>query len=119
MTPNTVYIVMNNTDLTEGRGDEYVFAVCSNETTAKRIGKENYIQGTDCPIFKYEMPTISGQPYLPFKYVRVTLATSEDLAEEYRLAKLKMRHEFREKTLEKAKALGLTLDEIKIIMDVE
>lgn len=119
MKSNTVYLVMNNSDLTEGCGDEYVCAVCSNEITAQRIAKGKYVQGTDCPVLEKKMTLFNGEWYIPFKYVPITLPTSDDLAEEYRLAKLKMRHERREKTLAKAKALGLTEEDFNIIMDVE
>lgn len=45
-----VFYVHTNTDLTEGRGKEYVLHVCYHETTAHRLAKGNYVQGLNCPV---------------------------------------------------------------------
>jgi hypothetical protein len=49
-----VYVVITNTDLTEGCGMEVPLAVCEMRSTAERIGKNNYIQGSNCPIIEYD-----------------------------------------------------------------
>lgn len=46
----TVYKVMTNSDLTEGRGCESVSAVFDNELAATRYAKGKYVMGTDAPI---------------------------------------------------------------------
>jgi hypothetical protein len=46
----TVWVAWTNTDLTEGRGVQYPFAVCDSQTTALRIGAKKYVMGSDCPV---------------------------------------------------------------------
>lgn len=47
-----LYHVTTNTDCTEGRGVDYVNKVALTEATAKRIAKNNYIQGSDSSYYK-------------------------------------------------------------------
>lgn len=45
-----VWLVVGNTDNTEGRGYPVVLYVCESPETANRLGKKRYVQGSDCPI---------------------------------------------------------------------
>lgn len=45
-----LFAVYTNSDLTEGRGSEYVMALTQILATANRIGKGGYVQGCDCPV---------------------------------------------------------------------
>lgn len=47
-----VWVVMTNTDLTEGRGAEFVYKVCEIEATAHRFSKKMGVQGSDGTIRK-------------------------------------------------------------------
>jgi hypothetical protein len=47
-----VWLVIQNTDNTEGRGKQFVAHVCEIEATAIRLGRGNYVQGSNCPIEK-------------------------------------------------------------------
>lgn len=46
----TLFAVYTNTDLTEGRGNEYIYALTEKEITAKRLAKGRYVQGTDAEV---------------------------------------------------------------------
>jgi hypothetical protein len=46
----TLFAVYTNTDLTEGRGNEYIHALTEKEITAKRLAKGRYVQGTDATV---------------------------------------------------------------------
>lgn len=75
----TVYAVYTNTDLTEGRGQEYVRFYCELRTTAERMARGGYVQGGDCPIREVKMPKIGGAFYLPLSQASVTPPTNEDI----------------------------------------
>ncbi|WP_156374424.1 hypothetical protein [Pseudorhodoferax sp. Leaf274] len=47
MDERTVYAVYTNTDLTEGRGRQYVTHYCETEATARRVGSRGYVMGSD------------------------------------------------------------------------
>jgi hypothetical protein len=42
-----VFAVSVNIDLTEGRGSNYIYRLCENYSTAKRLSKGINVQGTD------------------------------------------------------------------------
>lgn len=50
METKTYYSVYTNSDLTEGRGYHIPLALCESESTAVRLGKKKYVQGSDCPV---------------------------------------------------------------------
>jgi hypothetical protein len=105
-----VFVVWTNTDLTEGRGHEYALAVCRLESTAKRLAKKNYVMGSDCEITKEKVYFIGNRWYGPGPYIDG--GTDADVAEERKLKKEREAKMLREKIFNKARALGLTDDEI-------
>lgn len=55
-----LFACYTNTDLTEGRGKQYLFALAENESTALRLAKGKDVQGTDATVRKvkaYFVPT--------------------------------------------------------------
>lgn len=44
----TFYAVYNNSDLNEGRGQQYIWAVCRERDTAVKVGKGQCVMGSDC-----------------------------------------------------------------------
>jgi hypothetical protein len=105
-----VFAVWTNTDLTEGRGAEYVRDLCRYEATAKRLAKKNYVMGSDCNISKIKIYLIGNRWYGPSTYINH--GTDADVAEENKLKKEREAKMLREKIFDKARALGLTEDEI-------
>ena len=101
-----IYIVWTNTDLTEGRGGTRPIAYCVTLTTAKRLAKGKYVQGTDCPITEEIAVRNNG-----YWYSKVHLAhpTKEDKELDKKLQENK-------EILEKLKQSGLTLEDIKKIL---
>lgn len=102
------YVVMCNTDLTEGRGTQYAMAVTENPITAKRLGEGRYVQGSDCPIEQVTVVKIDGSWYLPTQAVRFVEPSHGDLVAQELLTKKQV-------AIDKAKAAGLTDDDIKLI----
>lgn len=104
----TLWAVYTNTDLTEGRGREHVKHFCKTQATANRLAKKGYVQGTDCPVREIEVLDFNGRMCLPTSLINVVEPTREDNAEQMRLTA-------RQVAIEKAKAAGLTDDDLKLI----
>lgn len=114
-----VYVVYNNTDLTEGRGGEYVYAIAETEVTAERVAKGKGVQGTDCRIIEFETVLFDDTRYLPIRVIPFHLPTIEDInKQKERDEKLRAKKKF-EIVLQKAKDLGLTDEEIAILKNIE
>ena len=104
-----VFIAWTNEDRTEGRRREFPFAVCMSETTAKRLGKGKYVQGTDCPVFPDKVLMVDGQTYVP-GYVIPPHESDQ---------KIDQKNKDIEVALAKAKKAGLTDDEIKLLTGIK
>lgn len=106
------WVVWSNTDLTEGLGEEYPSAVCLRETTANRLSKGRYVQGTDCRISPCEIYYIGDTWYGPTTFIQ---PTSEDHAEEARIANAKLAAFKKQAAIEKAKALGMSNEDLEAL----
>lgn len=62
----TIWEVYSNTDLTEGRGREFVLGYAIDEVTAAIIGQGRYVMGTDCPVKKVDVEIVE---YGAAKYI--------------------------------------------------
>ena len=104
------YVVWTNTDLTEGRGIEYPMAICEEKATAIRLGRRNYVQGSNCTITKETIFRIAKKPYGSRWYgpARLIFPTAED-------TKIQKRIDKAEKAVKKAIECGLTEEEIKAL----
>jgi len=97
-----VYIAWTNTDLTEGRGQEYPLAVCEKRATAIRLGKKGYVMGSDCRVARAKAFKINNRWYYLGKLIP---STKEDDARELQLNS-------RDEAQQKAFAAGLTEEDI-------
>lgn len=104
-TTRDVWVVWQNTDLTEGRGYEVPIRVCATKATALRLAKKQGVMGSDASVSLFKAELIEGSWCAPVVIVEATKA--DQAAEESRI-------QF-ESVLEKAKALGLTPEELQII----
>lgn len=102
-----VWAVYTNTDLTEGKGRQYIKTLCDFKATAERLGKKEYVQGTDCPIGEITVFKIheGGEWYAP---VPITAPTQEDKERQAEIERY-------ERAYQDARAAGLTPDQIKAI----
>lgn len=104
-----IWVVENNTDLTEGRGGQYAQHVCEKKSTAIRLARKAGVQGSDAAV-------LAGKGYYIDKkwyYERfLTSPNKEDLLEERRLEEIEVKLKEKNLILEKAMALGLTAEEI-------
>jgi hypothetical protein len=60
-----VFAVTNNTDGAEGRGRQFNQHFCESKVTATRMGRGNYIQGSDCPITVITAVKVEGVWMVP------------------------------------------------------
>lgn len=108
----TVYAVWTNTDLTEGRGREYVQYLCEKKSTALRKAKKNYVMGTDSRVTEEVLFNAGRGWYGP---VRVIEPSREDLQVEEQLTAEAKAKADKEAAITKAKSLGLSDADIKAL----
>lgn len=116
-----VYLVYNNTDLNEGRGREYVYAIAELEVTAERLAKGAGVHGCDCRVVEFETVLFydENKRYLPLDVIPFFPPTIDDINQQKeRDRKLEEKRKF-EIVLQKAKDLGLTDEEIAIIKTIQ
>lgn len=101
-----VWQVYCNTDLTEGRGSEYILYHCKSLATAQRLAKGRYIMGSDCPIHKGNIYKLGSVYYVPGK---VEQPSSEDL-------KIQKEIDLKESIISKVKEAGISLEELEILL---
>ncbi len=114
-----VFAVIQNADGTEGRGPNYVMAVCEAESTARRLGKGRDVQGSDCGIVPTVAIRIGNQPYAtPCSWLapcRIHEPNAEDRAAERELQHQRAAQKRKQDALARAKAAGLSDDDIKAL----
>jgi hypothetical protein len=110
MEERKAYAVWTNTDLSEGRGVEYVKFYTEKYSTAKRLAKGNYVQGADCRIAEEIFLWHDFKWYAPGPLVLEP--TSDDLKQEEFFA----REAEIARVVDRAKKLGLTQQEIDILL---
>lgn len=108
-----VYAIWTNQDLTEGRGQEYVKSYAEMESTARRLAKKNYVQGTDCPITEETFLFQEGQWYAPGP--RLEAATPEDIEEEKKKSEDRLKARRFDAAWRKAMQVGLTEEDLDIL----
>jgi hypothetical protein len=114
METKKVYVVITNSDLTEGRGREYIKYFCELEATAQRLAKGGYVQGTNCPITIIEVVKNNNSWFGP---VSIVPPTSDDIHVEEHLEKLREHAAQKQKVIEKMRDAGFSEDDIKILTD--
>jgi hypothetical protein len=100
-----VFAVISNTDLTEGRGKSKIMGLFYSESHAFDEGKGKFVMGSNCPIIKFRTFIIDNQLYGP---VSVPVSPDHYLEEDEK-------NQRKQEALDKAKALGLTDEEIEAL----
>lgn len=96
------WAVLVNTDLTEGRGRQYVKHLCEIEATAVRKAHKADVQGSNGTIVRVDLVKRNNTWFGP---VEIEHPTSDD-------QKSQLVIDAKRKVEKKAKSLGLTDDEI-------
>ena len=104
-----VFVAYTNSDLTEGRGFDIPVAVCKLETTAIRLAKKRYVQGSDGPVRQVEMRKIDGVWWVPSGAVQIIEPSKED-------KEIQARNDAQKLALDKAKAAGLSDEDIQALL---
>lgn len=105
-----VWAVWMNTDLTEGRGYEYIRYICQQESTARRLSKGVGVQGGNGRVTKAKMYLINNQWYSPGRLIENP--TKADIEEEKRLEDERKALALKEAAIAKARSLGLSDEDI-------
>lgn len=103
------YVAYTNTDLTEGRGYDVPIAICEIEATAKRRAKNQYVQGSDGPVKTIDLVMVNERWYVPISAINIIKPTKDDIA-------IQAKVDAKRVALEKAKALGLSEEDIKSLV---
>jgi len=111
----TVYVAYINSDLTEGRGYAVPLCVCKLKSTAIRLGKGKSVQGLDAivkPVNLIEiMENNVAKWYAPVdECLNIVSPTFQD-------KKIEKENNRKERIIQKAKDLGLTEKEIKLLKE--
>lgn len=113
-----VFIAWTNTDCTEGRGQQVPKAVSFSQSCAVRLGRRGSVQGTDCHVTEgiaVQLKGIGGW----LTTARIHEPTRDDEEGDTRIA-AKLRNEQRkQEALERAKAAGLSEEDIKALSGIE
>lgn len=99
------WAVVVNTDLTEGRGRDYVKHICEVEATAERLASGANVQGTDGTIVRVKLEKRGSAWFGP---VRIELPTDNDQRRQALM-------DTRRAVVDRARDLGLTEDEISVL----
>lgn len=113
MKERQIWAVWTNTDLTEGRGAEFIKYHCELEATARRLAKGGYVQGTDCRITQERMFFHENRWYAPGPYV--SPPTSDDRRLEEQLESERQRQARRDQALARARELGLGEEDLAVL----
>lgn len=100
-----VYVVVSNSDRTEGRGYPVCLSSCASKATALRLAKGAGVQGCDAEVFEDVAINLDGKWYVRGSIVS---PSPDDLKVQEAMNKY-------EKALEDAKRLGLTDDQVQTL----
>ena len=115
-----VFVVISNTDLTEGRGQEYAKHICTLQATANRLAIGQYVMGTDCKVVTgktfalYDDETLIGW-FGPCG--KIEQGTDVDIYNEKLLKEDAIKAQKKNAALEKARKAGLSEDDIKALLN--
>lgn len=112
METKEIYLVMVNTDLTEGRGHTYPKYICQYESTARRLAKKACVQGSDGRVEPYNSPKVGNQFLAPYRLLGMS---RDDEPMEKKIQKQKQKKIAKEAAIQRAKDLGLSAEDIKLL----
>lgn len=110
-----LWVVLKNTDDTEGRGALYISHVCALEATALRIARGKYVMGSDCPIEKVRSYKINDYWLQPSPVVP---ASDEDRRNQAEIDAARSVKGMAEKALAEAEELGLSQEHVDALRAV-
>lgn len=100
-----VWTAWTNTDCTAGRGQRIPKAVCETEATAIRLGRGGSVQGSNCEVTEATAVKINNQWLAP---ARIHSGNDGD-------ARVQEQIDRKSAATEKARAAGLTDDDLKAL----
>jgi len=101
----TVWVAWTNTDRTEGKGREIPCCVAATKETAERLGHARGVMGSDCDVTPELAVKIGNRWLVPGVIEQETESDK----------RLRLRRESRDAAVARAKAAGLSVEDIKAI----
>lgn len=108
----TAFAAYSNTDLTDGRGEEYPYVICKTKITAERLGEGAYVAGTDCPVREVTVFEYMGMTYGP---IFINQPTQTDIHLQEQREKCEQAERKKLAAIEKAKSLGLSEQDLEAL----
>lgn len=108
----TIYVVWTNTDLTEGRGHQIPISYALSPTTAKRLASRRGVMGCDANVVPFDAILHNGRWCAP---VVIERPSDADIAEDKRIAAANAAREAKIAAIERARALGVTDEDLKAL----
>ena len=103
-----VFVAYDNTNTTDGVGGRwYAYVICELKETAKRMSKNEGIQGWGCPVNCEKVVEINGEIYVNLSDMKIIPPSKEDV-------RIYENNEKYKKTLEHAEEI-LSKEELSII----
>jgi hypothetical protein len=110
----TVFGVITNSDLTEGRGTPYIQKFCFAEATAKRLAEKAGVQGRNARVAPVTLRY--GPCWLaPISIAQIHTPTPADNEAQRLLDEKHRAEELKEAALNKARAAGLSDEDIEAL----
>ncbi len=106
------FVVYNNTDGTQGRGEQYPSYICEKEATARRKAKGAYVMGSDCPYKKMNIFRIGYTWYGP---ISIKKPSEEEKIEEQKIQETIAKKLKLDEIVKKMKESGFSDEDIKAV----
>lgn len=108
-----VFIAWTNTDCTEGRGYQIPKAVSFSQSCAIRLGRKGSVQGSDCQVTESIAVRLKGYGWLAETNFHVP--SRQDEEGDAQIAVKKRNEQRKRDALERAKAAGLSAEDINAL----
>lgn len=110
-----VWVVYTNSDLTEGRGTDYPIFTCASEATANRLAKKRGVMGSDARVHESTVVRLNTHKGTYMSDINIQYPTLADEASDKVIKEARAKSKLKEVAIEKAKALGLSEEDIKAL----
>lgn len=103
-----IYLVVSNSDLTEGRGYPVIIYHCGKESTAIRLAQKKGVMGSPANIRSVDIVNVDGVKMVPLSAIQIERPSQDDLNAQ------QAKDNFTA-ALKKAKEAGLSDEDIKAL----
>ena len=110
-----IFITYSTDDKSEGRTAPWPWLISESQTTAKRLGKKKYIQGSDSPVEEDIAVKINNTWYAP---CRIIQPNNDDSKQDKIIEQKQALLDRQNLAIERAKELGLSAEDVEILTTI-